>query len=78
MARRGAGARGRHDAAAQSAVGSKTFQSTPVRMRKSPNILTEVHKVVNRKVVNLTALYNFYKGSIVFLSTNFAQAAAKL
>jgi hypothetical protein len=34
--------------------------------------------VVNRKVVDLTTLYNFYKGSMVFFSTVFAQIAAKL
>jgi hypothetical protein len=38
----------------------------------------EVHKVVNRKVVDLTTLYNFYKGSRVFFSMDFAQSAAKL
>jgi hypothetical protein len=37
-----------------------------------------VHKVVNRKVVDLTILYNFYKGSRVFFSTDFAQSTAKL
>jgi hypothetical protein len=37
-----------------------------------------VHKVVNRKAVDLTTLYNFYKGSGVFFSTDFAQSAAKL
>jgi hypothetical protein len=34
--------------------------------------------VVNRKVVDLTTLYNFYKGSRVFFSKDFAQSAAKL
>jgi hypothetical protein len=33
---------------------------------------------MNRKVLDLTTLYNFYKGSIVFFSTDFAQIAAKL
>jgi hypothetical protein len=37
-----------------------------------------VHKVVNRKVVDLTTLYNFYKDSRVFFSTDFAQIVAKL
>jgi hypothetical protein len=37
-----------------------------------------VHKVVNRKVVDLTTLYNFYKGRMVFFSTDFAQIEAKL
>jgi hypothetical protein len=38
----------------------------------------EVHKVVNRKVVDLTTPYNFRKGHMVFFSTDFAQNAAKL
>jgi hypothetical protein len=38
----------------------------------------EVHKAVNRKVVDLITLYNFYKGRMVFFSTDFAQTAAKL
>jgi hypothetical protein len=33
---------------------------------------------VNRKVVDLTALYNFYKGYRAFFSSDFAQSAAKL
>jgi hypothetical protein len=33
---------------------------------------------MNRKVVDLTTLYNFYKGSTEFFSTDFAQIAAKL
>jgi hypothetical protein len=37
-----------------------------------------VHQVVNRKVVDRTTLYNFYKGSRVFFSTDFAQITAKL
>jgi hypothetical protein len=32
---------------------------------------------VNRKVVDLTTLYNFYKGRMVFFATDFAQPAAK-
>jgi hypothetical protein len=31
-----------------------------------------VHKVVTRKVVDLTTVYNFYKGLKVFFSTVFA------
>jgi hypothetical protein len=27
---------------------------------------------MNKKVVDLTTLYNFYKGSLVFFSTDFA------
>jgi hypothetical protein len=33
---------------------------------------------MNRKVVDLTTLYNFYKGRMVFFSTDFAQITAKL
>jgi hypothetical protein len=33
---------------------------------------------MNRKVVDLTTLYNFYKGSRVFFSTDFVQIVAKL
>jgi hypothetical protein len=33
---------------------------------------------MNRKVVDVTTLYNFSKGFIVFFSTDFAQSAAKL
>jgi hypothetical protein len=33
---------------------------------------TKVHKVMNRKVGDLTIPYNFYKGSMVFFSTIFA------
>jgi hypothetical protein len=38
----------------------------------------EVLQVVNRKVVDLTTIYNFHKGRMVFFSTDFAQTAAKL
>jgi hypothetical protein len=33
---------------------------------------------MKRKVVDLTTLYNFYKGSIVFFLLDFAQIVAKL
>jgi hypothetical protein len=54
------------------------FRFTLVWLRFSPNIWIEVHNVANRKVVDLTTLYNFYRGSRVFFSTDFAQNAAKL
>jgi hypothetical protein len=38
----------------------------------SQNFLIEVHKVVNRKVVDLTTLYNFHKSRLVFFSMDFA------
>jgi hypothetical protein len=34
--------------------------------------------VVNRKVVDLTTFYDFYKGRMVFFSTDFAQNTGKL
>jgi hypothetical protein len=43
-----------------------------------PKLQTAVHRGVNSKVVDLTTLYNFYKGSIVFLPMDCAQFAAKL
>jgi hypothetical protein len=43
-----------------------------VWLRLTRNFSTKVHQVVNRKVVYLTTLYNFYKGSRVFFSTDFA------
>jgi hypothetical protein len=33
---------------------------------------------MNRKVIDLTTLYNFHKGRMVFFSTDFAQIVAKL
>jgi hypothetical protein len=33
---------------------------------------------MNRKVVDLTTLYDYYENSIVFFSTDFAQIADKL
>jgi hypothetical protein len=33
---------------------------------------------MNRKVVDLTTVYHFHKGGIVFFSTDLAQNAAKL
>jgi hypothetical protein len=72
--RRSDKARGRdsaHDAA-------KLCHCVPVWTRKTLKSWIEVHKVVNRKVVELTTLYNFYKGRMVFFSTDFAQTTAKL
>jgi hypothetical protein len=59
-------------------AGLTACHRTPARTLKTPEILIEVHQVVNRKVVDLTTLYNYYKGSRVFFSTDFAQSAAKL
>jgi hypothetical protein len=71
------GARPNGEAGAASA-GPTLCHCTPAWTPKTPKIRIEVHKVVNRKVVDLTILYNFYKGSRVFFSTDFAQSAVKL
>jgi hypothetical protein len=56
----------------------RLFRFTLVRLHLSQNLSTKVHKVMNRKVVDLTTLYNYYKGRMVFFSTDFAQITAKL
>jgi hypothetical protein len=56
----------------------RTMLITPVCLSITQKLSTKVHYVMNRKVVDLTILYNFHKGSIVFFSTDFAQSAAKL
>jgi hypothetical protein len=38
----------------------------------------EVHQTMNREVVDLTILYNFHKGHMVFFSTGFAEKACQL
>jgi hypothetical protein len=59
-------------------AGPTLCHCTPAWTPKTPKIRIEVHKVVNRKVVDLTILYSFYKGSRVFFSTDFALSAVKL
>jgi hypothetical protein len=54
------------------------LQCSLVWPRFTPKTWTEVHRGVNSKVVDLTTLYNFYKGSIVFFSTDFAESACQL
>jgi hypothetical protein len=88
LGRRGAsvgawpGRRGRRNSGAArggtASVGLISCHSSPVRALKTPEIWIEVHQVVNRKVVDLTTLHDFYKGSREFFSTDFAQSAAKL
>jgi hypothetical protein len=48
------------------------FRTEQLPARISPKIWIEVHKVMNTKVVDLTTLYNFCKGLLVFFSTDFA------
>jgi hypothetical protein len=43
----------------------------------SPKIRTVVHKNLNRKVIDLASLYNFYKGRMAFFSANCAQFACQ-
>jgi hypothetical protein len=66
-----AGARRR--APARRARSRQNFARTAsVRNSFSPNFWIEVQHVVNRKVEDLTTLYNFCKGRIVFFSTDLA------
>jgi hypothetical protein len=65
-------------AALQSAAMQHSSRSTHLRLGFSPKIRIEVHKVVNRKVVALTTLYNFRKGSRVFFSMDFAGTSCQL
>jgi hypothetical protein len=46
--------------------------------RFAPKFWIEVHKVMNRKIVDPTTLYNFYKGSRVFFSTDLAGTSCQL
>jgi hypothetical protein len=55
---------GRRGEASRSGAGR--CQCAPVCLRFSPDFEIEVHQVMNRKVVDLTSLYNFHKGSRVF------------
>jgi hypothetical protein len=48
------------------------LRTAPVWPSFSQKSWIEVHKVMNRKVVDLTTLYNFCKGRLVFFSTDFA------
>jgi hypothetical protein len=50
----------------------------PVRAIETQIFATEVHQVMNRKVVDLTTLYNFHKGYRVFFSTDFAGTSCQL
>jgi hypothetical protein len=54
-----------------------SISNGPVQTRISPNFPTKVDQGVNRKVVDLVFLYNFYKGRRVFSSTIFAQFACQ-
>jgi hypothetical protein len=66
--RRGGVARGRGAAPA----GSSSCCWAPIWARISPKFWIYMHKMMNRKVVDLTILYNFQKGHKVFFSTVFA------
>jgi hypothetical protein len=57
-------------------VAARGRPATTVRM--CPVLDAFFSKILNRKFVDLTTLYNFYKGRLVFFSTDFAQTAVKL
>jgi hypothetical protein len=65
--RRGAGAPGTLAGATLSLIHLALFDNESLQKFR-----IEVYQVMNRKVVDLTTLYNFYNGSIVFFTTNFA------
>jgi hypothetical protein len=72
--------RRRGPARATSSVGANrrgSISNGPVQTRISPNFPTKVDQGVNRKVVDLVFLYNFYKGRRVFSSTIFAEFACQ-
>jgi hypothetical protein len=50
----------------------------PVRAIETQIFATKVHQVMNKKVVDLTTLYNFHKGFRVFFSTDFAGTSCQL
>jgi hypothetical protein len=50
----------------------------PCSSDKNSIFPTKVHQGVNRKVVDLTTLYNFHKGSRVFFSTDFTGTSCQL
>jgi hypothetical protein len=56
----------------------KLFRTGPVRAIKTQFFATKVHQGVNRKVVDLTTLYNFHKGFMVFFSTDFVGTSCQL
>jgi hypothetical protein len=75
--RRGSGAT--RDVVARRGVGSPQLcQCTLFRTLKTQKNWIGVLKVVNRRVVDLTTLFNFYKGSRVFFSMVFAGTACQL
>jgi hypothetical protein len=60
------------------AAGLPFAQTAAVQNTFSPNFLIDVQHVMNRKAVDLTTLYNFQKGHIVFFSTDFAATSCQL
>jgi hypothetical protein len=55
------------------ALASCSIRLVPVQLRFTPNVSTEVGRVINSKVVDLLFLYNFRKRHRVFFSTICAQ-----
>jgi hypothetical protein len=67
--------RGRCGAASRS--GAKMFHCALVRLRFPLDFEIEVHKSVNREVVDFTTLYNFHKSRMVIFSMVFAGTACQ-
>jgi hypothetical protein len=57
--------------------GTKTVRFIPAQTRFSPKSSTKVHQGLITKVVDHVTSYNFYKGQVVFFSTNRAQNACQ-
>jgi hypothetical protein len=74
-----AGAR-RHGAGARAGARLRqiSVRCAPVRTRQTSKFCTKVHKAMNGKVLDLTTLYNVYKGSRVFFSMDFAGTSCQL
>jgi hypothetical protein len=76
-------AAGRRDLARRRARGAsarssaKTVRFSCVRTRFSPKSSTNVHQGLITKVVDHVTSYNFYKGQVVFFSTDRAQNACQ-
>jgi hypothetical protein len=57
--------------------GAKTVRFSRVQTRFSPKSSTNVHQGLITKVVDHVTSYNFYKGQVVFFSTDRAQNACQ-
>jgi hypothetical protein len=57
--------------------GAKTVRFSPAQMRFSPKSSTKVYQGLITKVVDHVTSYNFYKGQVVFFSTDCVQNACQ-